>query len=207
MNLRRSLRWPERILIILGFLLIGLWFKYDTEARAFRSAERRTLDAVTRDGAFSDETAVWLAEVPWCPTRLDSGVFGRIEIRRLGISAPIAEGAGPVQLERAVGHVPTSVFPGQTGNCALTGLRDRHLRRLAEVRVDDVIRIDTLQGTYTYAVEWSRMIGSRPAEVFGATETPSLTLATHSEIHAAGPAPDRFVVRATLITPTEANVR
>lgn len=202
MNLRRSLRWPESILIILGFLLIGLWFKTNTEARAIRSAEKRTLDAVSRDGTFSDETGVWMAEAPWCPSHLDSGEFGRIEIRRLGISALIAEGAGSAQLERGVGHVPTSVFPGRPGNCALTGLRDGSLRGLGDVRENDVIRIDTLQGTYTYVVEASRMVGSRRVDMLGTTEAPSLTLVALPALHAEGPAPDRFVVRARLVEPT-----
>lgn len=207
MTLRTSLRWPERALIILGFLLIGLWFKYDTEARALRSAESRTLDAVPQVGAFSDAPAIWLAEAPWCPTRLDSGVFGRLEVRRLGISALISEGADPAQLERTIGHIPTSPFPGRPGNCALAGRGDGFLRGLGDVRPDDVIRIDTLQGTYRYAVESSRVVGSRPADVFGGTEAPTLTLVAHSPPHAAGLGPNRIVVRARLIEPTGANGR
>lgn len=207
MTLRTSLRWPERALIILGFLMIGLWFKYDTEARAFRSADRKTFDAVPQVGAFSDAPAVWLAEAPWCPTRLDRGVFGRLEVRRLGISALISEGTDPAQLERTVGHIPTSVFPGRPGNCALAGLGNGFLRGLGDVRKDDVIRIDTLQGTYSYAVEWSRVVGSRPADVFGGTDAPTLTLVAHSPPHAADPAPNGIVVRARLIEFTGQDVR
>jgi len=202
MNLRTSLAWPERILIILGFLLIGLWFMYDSGARAVRTAERRAFDAVPRVGAFSDAPAIWLAEAPWCPTRLDSGVFGRIEIRRLGISALIAEGTDPEQLERAVGHIPTSVFPGRPGNCSLTGLRDSHLRGLGDVRENDVIRIDTLEDTYTYVVVWSGALGPSRAEALDAKERPSLTLVTFAPMAVAGPAPERFVVRARLVEPT-----
>ena len=202
MNPRTSLRWPEVILIILGFLLVGLWLTYDTRARTLRSAENRMLDAVPHAAAFSDAPAVWLAEAPWCPTRLDSGVFGRIEIRRLGISALIAEGADPAQLERVVSHVPTSVFPGQPGHCALIGLREGGLRDLLDVREDDVIRIDTLQGTYNYVVDWRGVGGPRRVHVAGATETPSLTLATSSPFDGTGSAPVSFVVRARLVEPT-----
>ncbi len=201
MSQRAPLRWPERILITLGFLLIGLWFKFDSEARANRSAETKKFEAARSSEAFSDAPAVWRAEEQWCPARLAHGEFGRIEIRRLGISALIAEGAGPAQLQRAVGHLPETALPGQPGNCALAGHRDSHLKGLTEVRENDVIRIDTLQDTYTYVVEWSRVVGPRRVDVLGATEAPSLTLVTSLPFHGAGPAPDRFVVRARLIEP------
>ena len=195
---RLSLRWPERILIILGLLLVGLWFKNDTEARAFRSAETKKLEAV-RAGKPTDARTRWLSKEPWCPMALQSGVFGRIEIPRLGISALIAEGTGPTQLSRAVGHIATTVFPGQSGNCALAGHRDSFLRGLGNVRERDVIRIDTLQDTYFYVVEWGNVVGPRQVDVLDATEAPSLTLVTCYPFNFVGAAPQRFVVRAKLV--------
>jgi sortase A len=136
------------------------------------------------------------------PRNLESGVFGRIEIPRLGISALIAEGTEPAQLARAVGHIPTTAYPGQPGNCALAGHRDSFLRGLGGVREDDVIRIDTLQGTCTYEVEWGMVVGPRRVDVLDPTAAPSLTLVTCYPFHAVGPAPERFVVRARLVEPT-----
>jgi len=199
---RTSLRWPERILIILGFLLVGFWFKYDTEARAFRSAETKKLEAARSGAESSAALARQPFEEPWAPARLESGVFGRIEIQRLGISALIAEGAEPAQLKHAVGHIATTVFPGQPGNCALAGHRDSFLRGLGDAREGDVIRIDTLQGTYTYVVEWGRVVGPHRVDVLDATTEPSLTLVTCYPFHFVGPAPERFVVRARLAEPS-----
>jgi sortase A len=184
-----SLRWLERILLILGFLLVGLWFKSNSEARAFRSAETKKLEAV-RAGA---------EKAPWCPERLESGVFGRIEIPRLRISALIAEGTQPAQLDRAVGHITTTAFPGKPGNCALAGHRDSFLRGLGEVRESDVILIDTLQGTYTYVVEWGAVVEPRRLDVLDPTAVPSLTLVTCYPFAFVGPAPQRFVVRARMV--------
>jgi sortase A len=199
MNQRDSLRWPERILLILGLLLIGLWFKNDTEARAFRSAETKKLQATGLGQKLTDASERRRSKEPWCPTALESGVFGRIEIPRLRISALIAEGTEPAQLKRAVGHISTTVFPGQPGNCALAGHRDSFLRGLGDVRENDVIRIDTLQGTYTYEVAWGAVVGPHRVDVLDATTAPSLTLVTCYPFHAVGPAPERFVVRATLV--------
>ena len=202
MDKRPSRRWPERVLFVLGFLLIGLWFKHDTEARAFRSAETPKLDAERMRGAFVAATTQEPSKEPWCPRTLESGVFGRIEIPRLGISALIAEGTEPAQLDRAVGHISATVFPGQSGNCALAGHRDSFLRGLGGVRENDIIRIDTLQGTYTYLVEWSRVVGPHRVDVLDSTAAPSLTLVTCYPFQFVGPAPERFVVRAKLVEPT-----
>ena len=199
---RVSRRWLERILFIAGLLLIGLWFRNDTEARASRSAETKKVNTARPDGEFADAPARGLSKELWCPETLDRGVFGRIEIPRLGISAPIAEGAEPAQLERAVGHIETTVFPGQPGNCALAGHRESFLRGLGNVRKNDIIRIDTLQGTYTYVVEWGRVVRPRQADELDTTATPSLTLVTCDLFRAVGPAPERFVVRARLVEPT-----
>ena len=199
---RPRLRWLERGLLILGLLLMGLWFKNETEARASHSAEAKTLEAAQPPGASAAASGEALSKEPWCPEALPSGVFGRIEIPRLGISALIAEGAGPEQLEQAVGHVSRTAFPGRGGNCALAGHRDGFLRGLGGVRKNDVIRIDTLQGSYTYVVEWGRVVGPGRADVLGMTDAPSLTLVTRYPFHAAGPAAERFVVRARLAEPT-----
>ena len=195
-------RWLERGLFALGLLMIGLSFRNETEARASHSAEMKQLEAARLGGGVADATAPWFSREPWCPPTLERGVFGRIEIPRLGISALIAEGAEPEQLERAVGHISTTAFPGQAGNCALAGDRDSFLRGVGGVRENDVIRIDTLQDTYTYVVEWGKVVRPRRVDVLDSTEAPSLTLVTCYPFHAVGPAPERFVVRAKLVEAT-----
>lgn len=202
MNHRVALRWLEGVLFLAGLLLLGLWVKNDTEARAFSTAESGKLDAAPRDVEAVASRGQAPPQEGWFPVTLESGVFGRIEIPRLGISALIAEGTKPAQLERWVGHVAKTAFPGQPGNCALAGHRDSFLRGLGDVRENDVIRIDTLQGTYTYAVEWGAVVGPSRVEVLDETATPSLTLVTCYPFLAVGPAPERFVVRARLVEPT-----
>ena len=205
-NRRASLRWVERILLVLGLVLIGLWFKNNTEARASRSAATRKLEGARLVGG-TDTSARRLSKEPWFPEKLASGVFARIEIPRLGISALIAEGAEPSKLERAVGHISTTAFPGQPGNCALAGHSDRFLSGIEGVRKNDLIRIDTLQDTYTYMVEWSGVVRPHRVDALTTTETPSLTLVTSDPSHAGGPAAKHFLVRAKLVVPTEWAVR
>ena len=199
---RTSLQWLERVLLVLGLVLIGLWFKNDTEARAFRSVESKRLESARMGGGIFVASSNPRSREPWSPEKLESGVFGRIEIPRLGISALIAEGTEPAQLARAVGHISSTAFPGQSGNCALAGHRDSFLRGLGGVRTSDVIRIDTLQDTYTYEVEWSNVVEPHQVDVLDATDEPSLTLVTCYPFAYIGPAPERFVVRARLVEVT-----
>jgi sortase A len=67
------------------------------------------------------------------------------------------------------------------------------------VRENDVIRIDTLQDTYTYKVEWGTVVEPRRVDVLDATAAPSLTLVTCYPFEFVGHAPQRFVVRARLV--------
>ena len=201
MQQRISLRWLKRSLFTAAIVFIGLWFRNDTAARAFQSSEALKFEATRLQAEFIGPPARRASKQAWLPARLESGMFGHIEIPRLGISTLIAEGAGTEQLDRSVGHIATTPFPGQPGNCALCGHRESFLRDLGELREHDVIRIDTLQGTYTYEVEWCTVVEPHQVDVLDSTEAPSLTLVTCFPFHAVGSAPERFVVRARLVEP------
>src|SRR5688500_7915283 len=135
-------RWLERILVIVGVLLVGSWAKLQADAKGFESSETRKLEAA-REVQRSLPSPRLALSGGRRTLQLDSGVLGRIEIPRLGISALITEGVGSDQLDRGVGHIPSSAFPGLTGNCALAGHRDSFLRGLGEVREGDVIQVET----------------------------------------------------------------
>src|SRR5579871_5374257 len=57
-----------------------------------------------------------------------SGLIGRLEILRIGLSVVLIEGDDAKTLRRAVGHIPSTPLPGQAGNIALTGHRDTFFR-------------------------------------------------------------------------------
>ena len=203
MHRRVPLGWLEKILFIVALAFFGLWLRNDTEARAFNAVESRKLDAARlQEARFIGPPARRRSVEAWVPRRLEKGVFGRIDIPRLGISALIVEGTQPAQLEGGVGHIVTTAFPGQPGNCALAGHRDSFLRGLGGVRENDVIRIRTLQDTFTYEVVWATVVGPRRVDVLEETPAPCLTLVTCYPFHFVGPAPERFIVRAKLVEPT-----
>jgi sortase A len=120
--------------------------------------------------------------------------FGRISIPRIGLSAIIAEGDDEATLRNAVGHIPGSASPWGTGNVALTGNRDTFFRGLSRLRLDDVILLETPQGTYRYRVVRITVADSRNVEVLRSPES-DLTLVTSYPIHYTGSAPQTYIVQ------------
>lgn len=195
----------ETVLFMTGILLLGLWFKNDIDTRVFSRTESAKFEALRAGGGAVTVASAAVSSpgeapsrAPWAPTTLESGVFGRIEIPRLGISALVGEGTTPERLARTIGHIRDTAFPGQPGNCALAGHRDSFLSGLGGAQAGDSIFIDTLMGTHVYVVEWGTVVAPRQVEVLDETPSPSLTLVTCYPFHAVGPAPERFVVRARL---------
>ncbi len=199
--------WLEGGFLILGLLLLGEWARTYLESRAFQSTESTRLDTALR----AIETRSSAASLPprmdarmssprMLATRLP-GLLGRLEIPRLHLTAIVAEGVDARTLRHAVGHVAFTARPGSPGNCALAGHRDTFLRGLRGVRVNDRIRIVTLERAYDYRVEWSAVVEPQRVDVLDSTATRSLTLITCYPFVFVGHAPHRFVVRARQIEP------
>jgi sortase A len=123
-------------------------------------------------------------------------LIGRLDIPRVGISTVVVEGIGSKDLRHAVGHVPGTALPGQTGNVAIAGHRDTFFRGLREIRAGDTITLTTPRGTYSYGVDSAVVVDPHSVYLLKASSSPELTLITCYPFYYVGPAPDRFVVRA-----------
>ena len=132
-----------------------------------------------------------------------SGLIGRIEIPRVGLSAMVVEGTGVRRLQLGVGHVRSTAFPGERDNVALAGHRDTHFRKLRKVERGDLIRMRTPDGVFDYRIDSILIVRPDRADLVHATKRPMLTLVTCYPFHWIGPAPKRFVVRASLTARNE----
>lgn len=126
--------------------------------------------------------------------------LGRIEIHRIGLEAMIMEGLGEKTLRHAVGHIPGTPAPGQSGNVGLAAHRDTFFRPLRNVRKGDEIIVTTLDGVSRYRVELLSVVEPENVDVLKNTPDTVLTLVTCYPFHFIGPAPRRFIVRARKIT-------
>jgi len=122
--------------------------------------------------------------------------LAKLSIPRLGLEAIVAEGVAETVLSRAVGHLPSSARPGESGNMALAAHRDTFFRPLEGIRVGDVVRVETPSGVDLYRVEWLSVVEPNDVTVLAATGHGALTLVTCYPFRYVGPAPERFVVRA-----------
>jgi len=122
--------------------------------------------------------------------------LAQIEIPSLGLTAMVDEGVSTGTLRRAVGHIPGTAMPGQTGNVAVAAHRDTFFRRLGELKPDDLIVMDTASGEYLYKVKSTRIVDPYDTAVLKDAAQPSLTLVTCYPFHYIGHAPKRYIVSA-----------
>jgi len=122
--------------------------------------------------------------------------LGRIEISRIGLAAIILEGMDDKTLRRAVGHLPGTPLPGRSGNVAIAGHRDTFFRPLRSIRKDDEIKLATLNGSYLYRVDSTKIVEPEDIQMLEASNDAILTLVTCYPFNFVGSAPKRFIVRA-----------
>jgi len=206
---KSPLRWLERALLLVGILCLGIWAYAWLDTRYSQYKEGRLLDEALSAPSAAGRTAAAAADTDALETFRRSGgppqpsaappegtLVGRIEIPRLGVSAIVLEGVGNKTLRRAVGHIPETPLPEAGGNVGLAAHRDSFFRDLKDVRKDDVITLETLEGTFQYRVEWTKIVEPEDTEVLGNTQVPALTLVTCYPFYYVGSAPERFIVRA-----------
>jgi len=136
---------------------------------------------------------------PETPRRLqlpEGSLVGRIAIPRLDVSTIVLEGVDTATLLRGAGHIPETALPGDRGNVGIAAHRDSFFRALKDIRKNDTIRLETLEGTYSYRVDWTRVVTPEDTAVLDDTGAPALTLVTCYPFSYVGSAPNRFIVRA-----------
>jgi len=127
----------------------------------------------------------------------DGSLIGWIDIPRIGVMSAILEGTDASTLRLGVGHIEETVLPGALGNVALAGHRDTFFRALRRIRPADEIILRTLDGSYRYAVESTTVVEPNDVDVLESRGKPTLTLVTCYPFGFVGPAPKRFIVRAS----------
>ena len=180
------LRLVSVLLLIAGIAALGYVAYVLASAQLFRVSESRKLPHVAAQPGFRLEPRI-VAE---------GDVIGQIEVPRLGLNAVVVQGDSDDVLRRAVGHVPETALPGQTGNIALAGHRDTIFRPLRDIRVGDMITLKTLAGAHTYQVNFTEVVPPTDIEVLQSRGENELTLITCFPFHYIGHAPNRFIVRA-----------
>jgi len=127
-------------------------------------------------------------------------LLGRLTIPRLNLTAMVREGDNERTLSLALGHIPGTAFPGQRGNVGIAGHRDSLFRALRDIQKDDIIRVETGGGDYSYKVEETEIVQPEEVSVLKPGQHAELTLVTCYPFYYVGSAPERFIVKARAIT-------
>jgi sortase A len=121
-----------------------------------------------------------------------------LRIPKLGLEVPVLEGTDAITLNRGVGRIGGTAFPGQNGNIGIAGHRDGFFHGLKDIRTGDRIELRTAQRTDIYVVDRTVIVDPNDVSVLENGAAPRLTLVTCYPFHYIGPAPQRFVVEASL---------
>lgn len=218
-------RWIERALFLIGIACLGFWLYAFVDTRISGMREEQRLEEALRQrnsqpappaaetdalGSFQKQESGGKekkeeAEPALKRENLEEGdLIGRIEIPRVGVSAIVLHGVGKKTLRRGVGHIPGTPLPVHEGNVGLAGHRDSFFRALKDIREEDTIELTTLDGTFEYQVEWTKIVEPDDTHVLADDGAPSLTLVTCYPFYYVGSAPKRFIVRAQRIDGAQA---
>jgi sortase A len=130
----------------------------------------------------------------------EGAVLGRVQIPRLNLSAIVREGVDQGTLSRAVGRLPYTALPGQTGNFAIAAHRDTLFRALKDIQKDDQIIFQSPTGVYSYEVVSTKIVKPSDLSVIQPEGTNKLlTMITCYPFYYVGSAPKRFIVEARLV--------
>ncbi len=137
----------------------------------------------------------------------EGDVIGSLSMPALELELPIIQGTGTDDLKNGVGHFVQSVLPGEVDNCVLSGHRDTVFAGLDKLKIGDLLIVKTSAGTFTYEVSGTRIVDKDDKTVIVPTDHAVLTLTTCYPFGYIGPAPDRYIVSANLVTNKKTEIK
>jgi sortase A len=121
-----------------------------------------------------------------------------LRIPSIALDAPIFGDTAERALNRGIGWIDGTARPGARGNVGLAGHRDGFFRRLQDVKVGDLVEIQTLEGSQRYRITETIVVEPADTHVLRPGSVPSVTLVTCYPFYYVGSAPQRYVVRAVM---------
>jgi sortase A len=180
--------WIEGLLWAAGCLALGYCAFVLVSAQLAQSQGNRALEQAWKEGS--------PGEGGFPTDHPEGSLVGRMEIRRIHLSAVVFEGTSDFTLARGVGHMTSSGSLGKRGNIVFAGHRDTFFRELRKARKGDEIVITGSQGQFWYRVNSLFIVSPDQVEVLRPGAGESLTLITCYPFSYLGSAPQRYIVRA-----------
>jgi sortase A len=143
------------VLVVAGLVVLGYvgWQVWGTTVVAKREQRETTTSVVNR---WREQTGGRQSLRPQNTATGDVSALVRIPTFGREYVVPVLEGTSPKVLTEGFGHFAGSADPGEVGNYALAAHRVTHgepLRRMPELRPGDEVVVETVDATFTYALD------------------------------------------------------
>ncbi|MEW4309125.1 class D sortase [Rossellomorea marisflavi] len=139
-----------------------------------------------------------VSTVPSSPSedRQNGEAIGILRIPALDREVPIVTGADEDDLEKGVGHVPSTALPGEGDRIFLAGHRDTVFTRMGELKPGDVLEIRMAEGTFTYRMTDSMIVDQDDLSVMRPAGEEVLTLSTCFPFEYLSSTDQRYIIHA-----------
>jgi sortase A len=210
----RILGWIQRLLLVIGLLLLGIYVGAHIHRAIMSRAEVRRFENVkAKQDADKADVVLSLSGLKvsfdlWSQKRIEAYEQSLIEhfdpplailrIAKVNLEAPVLEGTDDLTLNRGVGHIADTGRPGQEGNIGIAGHRDGFFRVLKDIGPGDTIELVTASRRDVYTVDQIVLVSPSDVSVLEARPGRSLTLVTCYPFYFIGSAPQRYIVQASV---------
>ena len=195
----RPRRWGYRVLISAGVLLVAVAATWQVRATLWTTHSERVGQSLIKklnEARKKAEAAATKSTTPavCTATAAAGGPQGLLVIPAIGLTAPVEEGTDDAQLNVAVGHVPSSVWPGTAGNAVFEAHDVSYFVNIDQLKPGDAIRYETPCTTYIYTVQSHQVI--QQGSALYNTPDPTISLVTCWPTDALWFTPTRYLVTA-----------
>ncbi|WP_052737599.1 class D sortase [Bacillus sp. SA1-12] len=134
------------------------------------------------------------------PMPEEGETIGTLSIPKLKQNFAIFHGDNETILRKGIGHVKGTALPGEESNSVLAGHRDTFFRKLEQLEQGDKVIVHRSGTNYLYKIKKIRIVDKDDRTVIVPKPRSTLTLTTCYPFSFIGPAPQRYIIEAELIT-------
>jgi sortase A len=210
----------ERLLLVVGLLMLAFYaiarihgeVLSRAEVQRFMALQDRSQDDAPRLGmrTKSPDFSLWsekrIKQYQESLAAAFSPAVAVLRIPKIQLEVPVLPGTDDLTLNRAVGLIAGTALPGEDGNLGIAGHRDGFFRGLKDLRIGDPIELVTQTKTNTYIIDRIVIVDPSDVSVLARRPRTSVTLVTCYPFYFVGSAPQRYIVQASLVTPSSSNV-
>jgi sortase A len=212
-RLTKALEW---FLLVSGLLLIGIYVGARVHGSVLSHAQVELFKHQLLVGHELNDGTEAVGKKPdfslWSSKRIQAyedslaSHFGPalalLRVPKIDLEVPVLEGTDDLSLNRAVGHIVGTPKPGEEGNVGIAGHRDGFFRGLKDVTTGDTIELILPDGIRKYVIDEITIVDPKDVSVLAAREKPTVTLVTCYPFYFIGSAPQRYIVKASLVEST-----